>query len=103
MDSICTKVSNPSLVQLLNQTLDAGESEAIALAIETSAEWTLPDERDARKNAKSLCLKVTGILGILIKAKQSEDILSLKPYLEALRQKAGFRIAPTLLAQLLEE
>ncbi|MBE9062501.1 DUF3368 domain-containing protein [cf. Phormidesmis sp. LEGE 11477] len=97
------EVHNLSIVQLLNQTLDAGESEAIALALETSAEWTLLDERDARKIAKSLGLRVTGILGILLKAKQSGDILSLKPYLEDLRQKAGFRIAPTLLSQLLEE
>ena len=56
------KVDNPALVQLLRQSLDAGESEAIALAIETHAEKLLLDERDARKLAKSFGLSVTGVL-----------------------------------------
>jgi hypothetical protein len=51
-------VSNQPLVQLLRQTLDGGESEAIALALELQAEWTLLDERDGRKVAKSLGLQV---------------------------------------------
>lgn len=95
-------VNNPSLVRLLRQTLDAGESEAIALAIETSAEWTLLYERDARQSAKSLGLKVTGVLGVLIKAKQMGRLASIEPAIETLIEKAGFRIAPNLLAEILE-
>jgi predicted nucleic acid-binding protein len=44
-----------------------GEAEAIALASELKADWTLLDERDGRRVAKSLGLKVTGILGILLR------------------------------------
>lgn len=89
------------IVQLLGQTLDQGESEAIALALEQQADWILLDERDGRKMAKSLGLKITGILGILLKAKQSGSLSLLKPALDDLIQIAGFRIAPDLMVQIL--
>jgi predicted nucleic acid-binding protein len=95
-------VSNLPFVQLLRQTLDGGESEAIALALELQAEWTLLDERDGRKVAKSLGLQVTGVLGILLRAKQFGELSSLQPVIEDLTQKAGFRIAPELLAKVLQ-
>jgi predicted nucleic acid-binding protein len=44
------------IAQLLKQTLDVGEAEAIALALELQAEWILLDERDGRKAAKSMGL-----------------------------------------------
>ncbi|MCC5623660.1 DUF3368 domain-containing protein [Nostoc sp. CHAB 5715] len=81
--------------------MDRGEAEAIALAIEVKAEWTLLDEREGRKVAKSLGLKVTGILGILLRAKQLGEVESLQPVINELINKAGFRIAPELLAQIL--
>jgi uncharacterized protein len=72
-------VSNQPLAQLLKQTLDRGESEAIALAIELQAEWTILDEREGRRIAKSLGLNVTGILGVLLRAKQVGELESLQP------------------------
>jgi len=96
------EVNNESLAQLLKQTLDRGEAEAIALAIELNADWTLLDEREGRKVAKSLGLNVTGILGILLRAKQVGELESLRPIIDDLINKAGFRIAPELLAQILE-
>lgn len=97
------RVQNTALVQLLQQTLDRGESEAIALAIDLNADWTLLDEREGRKVAKSLGLKVTGILGILLRAKQSGELDSLNLVITELIDKAGFRIAPDLLAKILLE
>lgn len=94
-------VSNLSLVGLLSQTLDGGEAEAIALALEVAADRMLLDERDGRKAAKTLGLQVTGVLGILLRAKQSGELSSIRPAIEALIQKAGFRIAPELLAKVL--
>ena len=47
------------LVQVLERDLDRGEAEAIALALKVKAEWVLLDEREARKIAKDLGLKVT--------------------------------------------
>jgi uncharacterized protein len=59
------------------------------------------DEREGRKVAKSLGLKVTGILGILLRAKQAGEIESLQSVMDDLINKAGFRIAPELLTQIL--
>jgi hypothetical protein len=95
-------VNNQPLVQLLRQTLDGGEAEAISLALELQAEWILLDERDGRKVAKSLGLQVTGVLGVLLRAKQSGELPSLQPVLEELTQNAGFRIAPELLDRVLQ-
>ncbi|MBN4001493.1 MAG: DUF3368 domain-containing protein [Nostoc sp. LPT] len=97
------EVTNEPLVQLLKQTLDKGESEAIALAVELKADLTLLDEREGRKVAKSLGLKVTGILGVLLRAKQSGELESLQPVIDELISKAGFRIAPELLVQILTQ
>jgi hypothetical protein len=94
-------VNNEPLAQLLKQTLDQGEAEAIAFAIEMKAAWTLLDEREGRKVAKSLGLKVTGVLGVLLRAKALGKIELLQPIIDDLINKAGFRIAPELLAQVL--
>lgn len=85
----------------MKQTLDRGEAEAIAIAVEMKADWILLDEREGRKVAKSLGLKVTGILGILLRVKELGEIESLQPIVDDLIKKAGFRIAPELLAQIL--
>jgi uncharacterized protein len=61
----------------------------------------LLDEREDKKVAKSLGLKVTGILGILLRAKQVSAIESLQPIIDDSIDKAGFRIAPELLTQIL--
>lgn len=95
------ETSNEPLSQLLKQTLDRGEAEAIALAIDLNADWILLDEREGRKVAKSLGLKVTGVLGILLRAKQLGEIESLQPVIDELINKAGFRVAPELLTQIL--
>ena len=73
---------------------------AIALAIELKANWTLLDEREGRKVAKSLGLNVTGIL---LRAKQLGELESLQPIIDELINKAEFRIAPELLAQILTQ
>jgi hypothetical protein len=97
------EVSNKPLAQLLKQTLDRGEAEAIALAVELKADWTLLDEREGRKVAKSLGLNVTGILGILLRAKHIGELESLEPVINNLINQAGFRIAPELLAKILAQ
>ena len=52
--------------------------------------------------AKSLGLKVTGVLGILLKARREGRLASLRKEMEALREKAGFRIAVDLFTELAE-
>ncbi len=50
--------------------LDSGEAEAIALAVELKADYLLIDETKGRQIAASYGIKVTGIIGVLIKAKE---------------------------------
>ena len=89
-------VSNSDFLQLLKHDLDPGEAEAIALAKEIKANLILLDERAARKIAKALSLKILGTVGVLIKAKQTENIKSLQVVLDALRNQAQFRISDSL-------
>jgi predicted nucleic acid-binding protein len=57
------------IARLLATTLDPGEAEAIALALELSADLILLDGRDGRKDAEHAGLRVTGALGVLLRAK----------------------------------
>ena len=88
-------------VRLLQRDLDAGEAEAIALALEKSADWLLLDERDGRRAAKALGLRVTGVLGILLRARLQGQLPSLRRAMDDLRNQAGFRISDALYGQLL--
>ena len=97
------EVKDQPLLQVLQRDLDRGEAEAIALALQMKAEWILLDERDARKVAKSLGLRVTGLLGILLRARRQGKLLSLQKVMEELRENAGFRIGAELVADLLKE
>ena len=94
-------VRDQPLIALLTQTLDVGEAEAIALALETEPELLLVDERDGRRVATSLGLTVTGVVGILLRAKREGTIASLRKALVELETRAGFRIADGLVQQAL--
>ena len=89
------------LTKLLSLNLHEGESEAIALAIEVNASRLLLDEREARAAAQVLNLKITGVLGVLLRAKQQGDIVILGLVMEQLRKEAHFFIAPDLERRLL--
>jgi uncharacterized protein len=96
-------VQSPALVSLLRRDLHQGESEAIALAVEVTAERVLLDEREARQAARALGLSVTGVLGILLRGWQEGAVPSMRVVTQRLQQEAHFWIAPVLLAQILRE
>jgi uncharacterized protein len=92
-----------NLVQALETDLDKGEAEAIALAVELKADRLLIDERIGRRVAQGYGLKITGLLGILVSAKQDNLITELKPLVDQLIQQAKFRIHPDLYRQILQD
>ncbi len=91
-----------ALVRRLEQQLDAGEAEAIALAIEMRADLLLLDERRGRAIARQLGVTVTGLLGVLLVGKQHGHLVAVKPLLGALTRVAGFWIDEQLYRQVLE-
>jgi len=94
--------SNQSLVQSLQQQIDPGEAEAIALALEIRADLLLIDERIGRALAKDFHLPIMGLLGVLKIAKNKGLVSQIKPVLDELIHKAGFRIASELYLQILD-
>jgi hypothetical protein len=80
---------------------DQGEAEAIALATERGADIVIIDEQEGRRIATLAGLRVTGALGVLLRAKRIGQIPAVKPELRALRAKARFFIAASLEAQIL--
>lgn len=94
-------VPSSSLLTNLLASLDEGEAEAIALAMEIEADLILLDESDARKIAELYNLRKTGLLGVLIKAKQQRRIQSVKVYLDRLRS-TGFHLSTKVYNEVLE-
>jgi hypothetical protein len=97
------EVKDKPFVKVLQRELDKGEAETIALALQAGAEWTLLDEREGRRVAKSLGLRVTGVLGILLRARREGKLVSLQEVMQDLREKAGFHIRAELLTEVLKE
>jgi predicted nucleic acid-binding protein len=91
------------LASLLRTTLDQGESEAISLALNTRAELTLIDEREGREIARKLGLRLTGTLGILIRAKLDGSLACLEDVIHELQNNYSFSLAPKLVERALRE
>lgn len=80
-------VQSEQQVRLLLPTLDRGEAEVVALALERQARLVLIDELTGRKVAESLNLNVSGSVGILIRAKQMGEIPSVKSLLDEMKRQ----------------
>lgn len=93
---------NLNLIKTLSLTVDEGEASAIALAFEIEGSVLVLDDRKARKFASSLGLRLTGTLGILLKAKHLGVLPSVKQILDQLR-KTEFRISQHIIDRMLKE
>ena len=82
--------------------LGRGELEAISLAQELGA-VLLTDDSDARQFALRQGVKVTGTVGMLIRAKAEGHLVSVKPLLTRLRDESNFQMSQQLYASALME
>lgn len=96
-------VNNRELVLALRQELDAGEAEAIVVALESQADILLMDERLGRETAQHLGLRCVGLIGVLVEAKSKQLIPLIQPHLDLLRLQAGFRISESLYRRVLDD
>jgi hypothetical protein len=95
-------VEDRNLVISLNAELDRGESEAIALALQEQSDLLLLDDAEGREKARLYGLKYTGTLGILLRAKLTHKLPSLRSALDRL-QDTGFWLDNRLYRKLLQE
>lgn len=90
---------NRALIFSLKISVDDGEAEAIALALEKDCKIIL-DDKQARSVAKRLGLEVIETVGLFIRAKQNKLIDLLEPILDDLDAN-GFRLSENLKAEAL--
>lgn len=87
---------------LADNPLDEGEAEAIVLAEELHADYLLMDEAAGRAVAIRCGLRVIGLLGLLLRAKDRGMIPAVAPLLHTLEREAGFWMTADLKRRVLE-
>ena len=85
-----------TLATALMQYLGAGESEAIALAKESGADFLLIDERLGRSAARRLGIQIVGLVGVLVEARQRGLVVNPQHLVRDLHEKAGFWLSADL-------
>lgn len=81
---------NPTL--LLATSLGAGEREVLTLALEATEALVLLDDGRARRIGQRLGIRMTGTVGILVRATREGTIPQLEPVLDQLAA-LGFRLS----------
>lgn len=85
----------------LEEHVDRGEAEAIVLAEELKADLLLIDDEDGRELAQGRGLAITGVLGVLLRAKRVGLIPAIRPEIERLLKETTFFCSETLFQNLL--
>ncbi len=90
----------PKIIGLMTD-LGPGEAGVLAIAIEEPDALVILDDLLARQVAKLQGIKLTGTLGILLKAKQRGHIQAVAPLIEEL-QKLGFWLSNSMQQDILK-
>lgn len=94
------RVQDRTRLAILHNLVDLGEASLLALAFEMPDAILVLDDRKARRLAENLQLRLTGLIGVLLRAKQQAIINSLSVELTALKS-AGFHLSPAMEAEAL--
>ncbi len=95
-------VARQDLVDALRSTgLHAGESEAIALAVERGVDRLLIDERQGRLAAQGMGIEVVGTVGVLVAARSRGEVAAVAPLLVQL-QGAGLWLSDEVVRRVLD-
>jgi len=99
------KIKEPANIhycKILEIDVDAGEASAIALSLEMKNAILIIDDLKGRKLADKLGLKYSGTFGLILRAKKSGVIPSVKPILEKVKS-TDFRFSDDLFDYTLKE
>lgn len=89
-------IADNNLYNSMRTMIDKGESEAISLALEEEADFVLLDDKEARKVASNMNLKVIGTVGLLLSAKRKGLIASVRENIRMLEDRINFRLSTDL-------
>ena len=78
--------TNKNYQKILETSVDRGEASAIALAVELVDCLLIIDDLKGRNLAETLGIKITGTFGVILGAKLSDKIDSVKPLLAKIKQ-----------------
>ena len=86
---------NKNYQAIIETAIDKGEASAVALAVELKGSLLIIDDLKGRKFAQQLGLAIIGTIGVIVDAKLSGIIPSVKTVLSKIR-KTNFRITERL-------
>jgi predicted nucleic acid-binding protein len=92
--------TNKNYQKILEASVDKGEASAIALAVELVDCLLIIDDLKGRNLAETLGIKITGTFGVILEAKLSANINSVKPLLAKIKQ-TDFHFSKELEKQIL--
>ncbi|QJD79702.1 DUF3368 domain-containing protein [Spirosoma rhododendri] len=94
--------SDRNMQQVLLETLDLGEATALSLAWELRHYTVIIDDLKARKAGIRMGLRVTGTIGVIVRAKQKGILTQATPILAKVQQ-TNFRVSDNVIAEAIRE
>lgn len=89
------------LLDSLRRAVDAGEAEAIALAVDVRADFVLLDDKKGRRQAEALGLTCLALPALMVAAKRQGIITSVADAFATLAAKGRYAVAENTAAVLL--